>query len=195
MLFIPHQTSGLTDTKKRKKLRIWSRGCSYKQEINHISPKWLWGCVRLCVELCLCNEKDLAPSIWLLCQSYFRSLVGARVVKLISNMPCVPIVLNLQLMKNTEESKKAGRGKKMCGQHIILLVYLCFSQICLAKQLKLHIGKTCPTVWAVRYWGILTIHLSLSIALAAALCWPDASPCCIDTNWKKEPCSLEPHLN
>lgn len=74
-------------------------------------------CVCVCVKNCLCNKEDLAQSIWLLCQSYFHSLVDARVVKLISNVPCVPIVLNLQLLKHNEQSKKV---EKMCGQHIIL---------------------------------------------------------------------------
>lgn len=63
-----------------------------KSTIIHLNKNWLCACVCVCQKECLCNKTELALSIRLLCQSYFHSLV--RAVKLISNMPCVHIVLS-----------------------------------------------------------------------------------------------------
>lgn len=129
--------------------------------------------VCVCVKKCLWNKKALARSIWLLCQSYFHSLVRARIVKLISNMPCVPIVLNLQPLKHNERSKK--NGKNVWTAHYPICLISAPLLIRLAKQLKLHIGETCLYEWRVTQVLWQLIYLCLHV-WAAALCWPDASP-------------------
>jgi len=60
------------------------------------------------------------------------------------------------------------------GQHVALLLGLRSGRTCPAKLLKLHNGTGRPPLWALWYRAVLTVHPS-------ALCWPDASPCRIET--------------
>lgn len=101
---------GTVDAHKKKK---------NKQSI--IFPLNKSACESVLRSVCVTGRIDLASSIWLLCQSYFHSLLSARAVKLISNMPCVTIVLNLQLQSHNEESENvwtvhypAGLSLRQC---------------------------------------------------------------------------------
>lgn len=137
----------------------------------------------LSVQLCLCNKKDLAWSIWLLCQSYFHN---GRCQSSQTDFLTHHVFQLFSIFSFWNTTRKVKTRK----QHVWTHYPVCLSwvQICFAKQLQLHVGKTCPTVWNVWYWGILTIHPSQSLHFGCSivLTWcfslPHGDPVEINSN-------------